>query len=296
VRIHHLRSPSATLLVVAAAAIAGCGSAPASLAPSAAASAADATTLHEVLALWSAFPVNASPRPLILLGGDQQTVGSSNFGFSSADAKFAYQDGQIRPPATWPVSPGQADGYPLIAAAQAFTEFAPPAGAQFPTTSTWLQATSVQLGAASFDSDRGPVELPAWVFTLDQASGSVAVLALTPASVYATPTPLHSSLEWPLAGGAQLAGDGRTLTVATGGPEAGTGPCEATYSLRVAESDTAVAIVVDERMNPPPANEACPVQEYSVQLAAVLTAPLGARVVANADADAIAVTGDGRAG
>ena len=308
------RTSRGALLVAVAAMVAGCGvpSAPGtslsstpprpssgaspSPTPTATPSAADEHTLHEALSLWAGFPVNASPRPLILLGGAQQTVSSSDFGFSSGDAKLALYDGQIHPPVAWPASPGEADGYPLITAAEAFEEFTPPPGTESPPTATWLHVTAVQLETAAFESDRGDIQLPAWAFTFDQSSGSIAVLAITPASVYAVPASLTSATGTALAGEAELGSEGRTLTGGTGGWESGTGPCEATYSLQVAESVTAVALVVDEQVHPPPSGEACAVQADPVQLTAVLAEPLGSRVVVNADAEAVVVTADGAAG
>lgn len=306
-------SRGAPLLAVAAM-IAGCGvssasgtgvsstpatpslSAAPSPTPTAPPSAADQHTLQAVLALWAGFPVNASPRPLILLGGDQQTVISADFGFSNGNAKLALFHGQVHPPEAWPVSPAEADGYPLITAPRAFEEFTPPPGTEDPPTTTWLQTTTLQLGTAAFESDRGAIQLPAWSFTFDQSTGSIAVLAVAPASVYALPTPLTSPTGTALAGGADLGHDDRTLTVSSGGWESGTAPCDASYSLQVAELATAVGIVVDEQFHPPPSGMACAIQAYGVQLTAHLASPLGARVVVNADAEPVAVTGDAASG
>jgi hypothetical protein len=256
-------------------------------------SAADQLTLQEVLAAWAGFPVNASPRPLIVLGGDDQTVNSPGFAFPSGDDKLAFFLGQIHPPVAWPTNPGEADGYPLITPAAAFAEFMPTPGTYDPPTTTWLDTSSVQLGTATFTSDRGPYQLPTWEFTFGGVSGSEAVLAVAPASIYSVPAALSSPSGTALAGGAELGADGRTLTVDTGGWESGSGPCEASYSLQVESSDTAVAIVVDEDFHPPPSSEGCSDAAYITQLTTVLSAPLGARVVVNADAEAVEVTGDG---
>ena len=256
-------------------------------------SAADQLTLQEVLAAWAGFPVNGSPRPLILLAGADQTMNSPGFAFPSGDDKLAFLLGQVHPPASWPTNPGEADGYPLITPAAAFAEFMPTPGTYDPPTTTWLDASSVQLGTATFTSDRGPYQLPAWEFTFGGVSGSQAVLAVAPASIYSVPAALSSPSGTALAGGAELGADGRTLTVDTGGWESGSGPCEAGYSLQVESSDTAVAIVVDEDFHPPPSPEGCSDTASITQLTTVLSAPLDARVVVNADAEAVEVTRDG---
>ena len=251
---------------------------------------ADQAVLQAALAAWAGFPVDASPRPLILLGGAQQTVTSPSFAFPNGDEKLAFLRGQIDPPIAWPASPGEAGGYRLITARAAFAEFMPPAGTDDPPTSTWLQTSSVQIGTASFESDRGPLQLPAWAFTFDGVPGSAAVLAAVPASLYPVPAPLSAPPGLGLAGSAQVGSDGRTLTVETGGAPSGSGPCDAQYSLQVASSDTAVAIAVDVHMNPVPSGQACAAIAELIQLTNVLGAPLGARVVVDARAEPVEIT------
>ena len=136
------------------------------------------------------------------------------------------------PPEAWPVSPAEADGYPLITAPRAFEEFTPPPGTEDPPTTTWLQTTTLQLGTAAFESDRGAIQLPAWSFTFDQSTGSIAVLAVAPASVYALPTPLTSPTGTALAGGADLGHDDRTLTVSSGGWNPGPHPAMRATAFR----------------------------------------------------------------
>jgi hypothetical protein len=156
-------------------------------------------------------------------------------------------------------------------------------------TTTRIQTSSVTLGTAGFDSDRGALQLPAWVFTFGGGvTGSQEVLAVSPASIYPLPAALSSPSGLGSFGSVELGSDGRTLTVDTGGAPSGSGPCDAQYSLQVVSSDTAVAIGDDVRMNPIPT--VCPVQAVQVQLTTVLAAPLGARVVVNTQAQPVEVT------
>ena len=288
------RGSKASLAIVAMV-LAGCGTAgtsagtaPAGTSPATPPTLTDQAVLQMALAAWADFPVNASPRPLVLPDGDDQIV-SSSFGVSNNDQKLAFGEGAIDPPPTLPSTPTEVDGYQLITAGQAFRELS--AGNGQSLTTTRIQTTSVTLGMASFDDDRGTVQLPAWVFTFGGGvTGSQEVLAVAPASIYPIPAPLTASSGLSMFYQAELSSDGRTLTVDTGGAPSGSGPCDARYSLQVASSDTAVAIGVDVRPNPAPSDQVCPVQAVQVQLTTVLAAPLGARVVVNVQAQPVEVT------
>ncbi len=217
---------------------------------------------------------------------------SPSFGFDdNDDAKLAFVDGLVDPPASFPAGPTTKDGFPLITAAQAFAELtgSPGKGAT-PPPGTHVHTTSVLLGTTGFTSDRGAVQLPAWQFTFAEATGSMAVLAITPSSVYSLPPPLHPPSGVGFVGQAMIGSGGRTLTVETAGPPSGTGPCDAAYDLQTDTSETAVAVEVDERDIPPPNGEVCSAQAVLVHLTTVLPAPLGPRVLVNADAQAVSVT------
>jgi hypothetical protein len=249
----------------------------------------DQAVLQGALAPWADFPVNASPRPLVLPDGDDQIVASASFGVSSNDQKLALVEGAIDPPPTLPSTPAEADGYPLITAGQAFRELS--AGNGQSLTTTRIQTSSVTLSMAGFDTDRGALQLPAWVFTFEGGvTGSEAVLAVAPASTYPIPAPLVARSGLSMFYQAELGADGRTLAVDTGGAPSGSGPCDAHYSLQVASSDTAVAIGVVVRPNPAPSDQLCSYPEVLTQLTTVLAAPLGARVVVNVQAQPVEVT------
>lgn len=97
------------------------------------------------LALWDEFPVEASPRPLVLTG---QTVLFTG-GFPSDQAKLAFLQGAVS--TTVPVPAGLLD-------------------ALCPNRDPTLDDTLLVVGAepttGTFPTDRGPKQLPAWTVTL----------------------------------------------------------------------------------------------------------------------------------
>jgi hypothetical protein len=84
----------------------------------------------------------------------------------------------------------------------------------------------------------------------------------------------------PFVAGARLGRDGRTLMVQFTGAPSGTGPCSASYSATQAASPAAVAVAVKEHERDPTA--VCAAVGYPRQVAVVLPAPLGTRVLVDA--------------
>jgi hypothetical protein len=136
----------------------------------------------------------------------------------------------------------------------------------------------VNLGTGVFWTDRGPRRLPAWLFTFRGVADPAAVLAVTPAAIY-TP-PADPAPKPPFITGARLGADGRTLTVQFTGAAAGTGPCTASYSLRLAASREAVAVAVTG--HPHGGNVICAAIGYPRHVTSVLNGPLGSRVLVDA--------------
>ncbi len=179
-----IRGSKASLAIVTVV-LAGCGSAGTSSGTPPTLS--DQTVLQSALAAWADFPVNASPRPLVLPDwADQQPAG----GALSVANVGQLGEGAIDPPPTLPSTPTEADGYRLITAGQAFRELS--AGNGHSPSATRIQTTSVALGTATFYDDRGAaVQLPVWVFTfVGGVTGSDDVLAVSPPSLYPIPAPL----------------------------------------------------------------------------------------------------------
>jgi hypothetical protein len=237
--------------------------------------------LRQVLRDWSAFPASATPRPLVLTGAP---VADPASGFPSGTAKLAYLDGAFNLPSSLPVGPATAAGFPLITAREA-TGVLKSVAAKGPPLTSRLAVTGVRLGTAVFDTDRGPRQLPAWLFGLAGVRDPAGVLAVAPSRIFAPPR--RPANPRPFVGGALLGRDGRTLTVEFTGAGSGTGPCTASYSLDQAASRTAVAVAVREHAHG--GKVACAAVGYPRRVTMVLPAPLGGRVLIDA-ASGVAVT------
>lgn len=242
--------------------------------------------LEQALAAWERFPVDDSPRPLVLVG---QRVLDPLGGFPSGAAKLAYIEGAIDGPAKFPSGPGSADDYRVIGAKDAFAAFKS-AAAKGPPTSTRLTVTTVRFGSGVFLTDRGPLRLPAWLFSFQSVREPAIVLTVDPTSIF-TPPPVRQIDLPAFMTGAHLGSDGRTLTVEFAGAPAGTGPCTADYTLDVATSRTAVAVAVEEHAHG--GNTPCLLPAVFRQVTTVLSVPLGARVVVAVSGAAVAATRSG---
>jgi hypothetical protein len=237
--------------------------------------------LRHLLRIWSAFPANAKPRPLVLTG---PPVADPASGFPNGDAKLAYLEGAFNLPAALPSGPAAAAGFPLISAREA-TGVLRSVAAKGPPVTSRLTVTGVRLGTAVFDTDRGPRRLPAWLFGLAGVRDPAGVLAVAASRIF-TPARRPANPH-PFVGSAMLGRDGRTLTVEFTGAGSGTGPCTASYTLDRAMSSTAVAVAVQEHKRDSTA--LCAAVGYPRRVTVVLPAPLGGRVLVDA-ASGVAIT------
>ena len=230
-----------------------------------------AQQLEAALAEWAGFPVGARPRPLVLTG---QIIVVP--GFADGDAKLAFLEGAIDPPASFPPVPevGFVREYPVISAEAAFralVEVGSSTGAQ---AHSRLHVELVKFKSQQFVTDRGSPLLPAWTFSLSRALGPIAVLAVAPSAIYTPPAVARTAQ---VVGAAQLAGDGRTLTLTFFGAPDESGPCGAEYTVSVASSASAVAVVVVAHPHDTAASCLAPAATRTATV--TLTAPLGARVL-----------------
>jgi hypothetical protein len=233
-------------------------------------------SLRRALREWSGFPVQASPRPLILLEGQ---VDAPSSGFPDDPTKIAFGDGSINAPNAFPPGPTTSGGFPLISAQEAFGVFRSTAG-QGPPATVDLDVTSVRLGTASFDTDRGYRLLPGWLFAFQGIADPAAVLAVAPSAIYSAPdTPANGS---PSDLGAHIGSDDRTLTVTFVGAPSGTGPCDLEYSLATADSKTGIALELHAHQKDKNRRAVCDLPATVNHLVTVLSAPLGNRVVIDA--------------
>ena len=242
-----------------------------------------AELLSKALAAWDGFPAALAPRPLVLVEIGAPILAPPD-GFQTVDMKSAFEQGTIQRPARLPYSPTARGGYRVITAIQALRELStpqvgPPYGSVPP-----LQVTDMTLGSATFVTDRGPRQLPAWEFSFKGVGGSAAVLAVSPSEIFTPPQPYGQESYFPAAGGASIGRNGRTMTVGFVGAAAGTGPCTADYTLQILTSDHAVAVAVIEHDHPMPvgSNAGCADVGYSRQATIELTTPVVGRVVVDA--------------
>ncbi|MBV9792811.1 MAG: hypothetical protein JO016_02625 [Actinobacteria bacterium] len=260
--------------------VAGCSSGAPPAAPAAPAPPV-APQLRAALQRWSAFPATAAVRPLVLV---EELDLNEPAAFPSGADQHAYDDGAITMPRSWPAGPGQAAGLPLISAARAAarltTTATPTPSPSSPSGSpgTRLIVTRVELGTAVFSTDRGQQALPAWRFSFRGATGTADVLAVATASRFwpAGLRPLP-----PREDATERGRSTRTLMLTTSGEPAGTGPCQATYTVRQASSAHAVALYVVETPHGG-GSGVCAASAAQVTLTVTLPAPLGNRVLVDA--------------
>lgn len=237
-----------------------------------------ATQLGAAMARWASFPAGAATRPLVVEAGADV---SGSYGFTNGAAKIAFVAGAISPPKSLPDGPSSRAGFPLISAARAVGVLTAQ-HASGATPSTRLAVTKVKLGFGAFGTDRGQEVLPAWQFTISGISGRVNVLAVA-ASARFWPSGLKQVSTGARA--AQAGRSGRALTLTVQGAQAGTGPCQATYSVRQQSSGHAVAIDVVARQHDS-GQAGCASVGYRVTLPVTLSAPLGNRVLVDAQTSA----------
>lgn len=242
--------------------------------------------LNRALHAWAGFPVQRSPRPLVLLHGD---VLGPDDGFPTTAAKDAYGNGEINAPASWPATPASSMGYPIVGASGAFKKLTTSRTSSHPIgTPPPLSTTGVQLGTGQFLTDRGYRTLPAWIFSFSGVDNPAKVLAVGPSAIYSAAVTRGGTS--PAQMSATVDAGGRHLVANFAGAPAGTGPCTASYTLAIRESKQAVAVELISHTHGSP-YASCFKIAYLRHATAELTAPLGARVVVDASSDgAMSVT------
>lgn len=238
-------------------------------------------TLPPFLQPWAAFPVHASPRPIVLINGP---ILDPLGGFRDGQSKVAYMGGLFDRPRQLPTGPASSQGYPVISADSAVDLLQSPSHSHTPpaaatsTAATRLTITSARFGEGTFLTDRGWKSMPAWLFSLAGVDGVVSVLAVAPSAQWLPPG-------WSPVGhpgrpdiGARIADDHRTLTLGFTGAKSEKGPCGESYTLKLTEYATAVLATVTTHHNDSGTVD-CTLVGYPRSASAVLAAPLGNRVV-----------------
>jgi hypothetical protein len=208
-------------------------------------------------------------------------------GFADADAKEAALAGRYELAAVLPAGPPPTvrvtlpDGaveLPSITAQDAVDALS---AVQIEPSGNTLRITRVELGTVTFDSDRGPLPLPAWLFTADGAKGPIAWPAIA------------DSVFWPreptdlvMTGVAHRGADPRTVQVTLAAPpgQGCPGDPRSRYEPAVLESPSAVVVglrAVPDGVVPgtPVPDCAVPAVGRTAEYSVTLASPLGGRVL-----------------
>ena len=228
--------------------------------------------LPAALQAWVTFPVNASPRPIVLV--DVPVAGPRGF-YGSEKAKVAFASGAFDRPTHLPTGPASAGGYQIIGADKAFDLLKSQASGPV-EGALRLTISDVRLGTGTFLTDRGSKTMPAWLFSMAEVEGVAAVLAVTPEAQWFPPE-LASGQSHDI--GARIGADNRTMTVNFVGAESDNGPCGMRYTVSLTESHTAIMVIVVSHPNPNDSAVMCTLVGYPRQASAVLKERLGARVL-----------------
>jgi hypothetical protein len=201
--------------------------------------------------------------------------------FPDGQAKLDYMSGALSPPARFPTGPDTSGGYPVISADAALALLR----SQFQMSSsgtpaaTQLRITDVRIGTGMFLTDRGDKALPAWLFSMAGVDGPASVLAISPEAQWSPRQAIGSRGSF--VNGVMIGSDQRTVTAGFTGAAAGNGPDTASYTLTLTESTTAVVVALTEQLHKS-STTACDLIGYQRSATAVLSRPLGARVVIDA--------------
>ncbi|NUR69211.1 MAG: hypothetical protein HOU81_00065 [Hamadaea sp.] len=249
----------------------------------------------EGLDRWQKFPVTAKPRPLVLIGGRIHEAG-----YTTVEAKMAVSAGLVEVPGTPPAGPpkvrtelpvGRAE-LRTIGSAEALNLIVKQ-GTPSSERVAPVKITSVAFGSGEFLTDRGPLKLPAWLFSSPEMLGPIAVLALDPAALWVTEPAVY-----PLASsGNTIAADDRTLVVQL--PEAAEGTCpgQPVYAYEAVSEESATAVQIGLTRRQTGVTEGDPKQNCTQPTMLRLTAytvtlvePLGNRVVIQRNGAPIPIT------
>jgi hypothetical protein len=255
---------------------------------------------QQALSRWAAAAAGAGGSGFVLVGESTLFVGDDwGPNIDGSNAKMAWGAGLFvtadplpseAPPGgriEW--QDGTTHAVPVISAQQALADMKS-AGVSPCPDCTPLQITGARLTTATFQSSRGPAQIPAWEFSLKDTD-----VKLDQAAVEAqfTGPPMSDPAAQPWVGppvdSATVDAGGITLTVSfVGAPDTGDKPCGADYTAEAVESDTAVVVIVYEHKNTLPA--ACTAVGAFRTAQVALAKPLGNRTLIDLQAQPISVT------
>lgn len=244
------------------------------------------------LAAWASFPATANPRPIVWLlnpsplngygtGANKMEAYCHKFGLGGELPGTVPTQASV----LWP--DGSSATYGGISAADALARLAqgtPVADLQCGSYPP-LVINGARLGTFEFVTDRGKALMNAWLFSAVGMDSELAYPALAPDAFWT------GGIMASYAGNtATLSPDGRSLTYTFYGAPSAPGPCGSDYKAVTAESQQAVAIALQELPHAQSGQlVACPAVAQQRTVVVPLTQTLGARVVVDANGDAIPV-------
>ena len=253
--------------------------------------------LRELLTQWAALVDNTPPNAVIVTG--ELINGGGWNGPNADDQKIAFLDGQIQAveplptgvPAfgqiTW--SDGSTQSVDLISAADALSAMIATSGDSGPCKDCKpLQVTAAHLTNIDVSTSRGDASVPVWQFDFPQDQAPMDPISFVALKnvVAVNSASLGDGLnEGTRVDDAYGAADSSELTLTfTGSPWDSSNPCGADYRAGFAESDIAVAVIVNEHSGTMPISSngvqvACPAvgREHGVTI--YLAKPLGNRTI-----------------
>ena len=250
------------------------------------------------LTAWRDFPTDAKPRPIIVFDLTLEHIGPAGFTAEPERKldwscnKFVFAPG-VTLPATAPGSAtadgaasrarGAVEAYSELIAARARFAYQ---GSHCPTARPFV-IKDVRWQAGGFPTDRGTMQMSAWLFDISEIDAYIGYSALDASAFWRNGASPEGMM------GGRISADGLTLTLGTtGGPET-PGPCGEDLSASAAESDTAVAVAIGSRFHTPPPGEGCTLEGHFRTVAVRLSRPLGGRVLVDAKGDAGVVCVEG---
>jgi hypothetical protein len=249
------------------------------------------SALGVALGLWSGFPVQAKPRPIVPLGeGD---VLDPSTGFPDDSTKIAFEEGRFALGTALPRSPGSVGRFRIGSAADAY-DLLRSSGRPNGMHVAPLVIRAVRLATATFVTDRGRRRLPAWQFSFNRVAKPASVPALAAPYVF-TPPPLQqlgptgtgNSIE----DSARTDSSGTAITLSFIGAHAGNRPCDAHYLASAVSNRRVVGFTIKTILAPAPPRTFCAAIGYTRTAVLRLAKPLGARVlISSTDGGAIPVT------
>jgi hypothetical protein len=236
--------------------------------------------LPSALAQWKDYPAGQVPRPIVWLRNTSPLKGFSTdeayiaatCGFFSLNAHLP-TDYPTYGVATW--LDGTGFSYLSTPPAEALWTLSrgkPGVTASGCGAAPPLVIRAVHYGTFGFDTDRGRLQIPAWLFTANGVASDLAYPAIVPTAFWSRGMIPNARFET-----VTVSADGRSLTDRWRDPP---GACTGTYVGVVAESASAVAIWIKDVSGP---REVCPVSRQGNSVTLTLASALGGRVVVDID-------------